>query len=481
MVPCILCIIIFVIFDVKTYMSKENFPCLVALMLLYGWACIPLVYPLNYLFKVPSTAFVVSSSMNVFIGVVSTMTTTVLSQLGEDEPDLLQINNILKPIFIILFPHYSLGQGFIQMAYLYNYAEARRSFGYVSEYDPFEFNNVGRNLIAMAVQGFIFFVFNLLVQYKFFIKFRPSSYLKKPKSSANDDDEDDDVVAERKRILEDHLNSKMKNRNGFNFMKKAFKKQNSVDEQLKPTEADDEKDYIKLVNLTKVYSKFKKLKLKKHVAVNSLSLGINKGECFGLIGVNGAGKTTTFKMITGEISPSAGDVYVNDFSVTKQLERVHENIGYCPQSDAIMPLLTAREHLIFFGRLRGIPEKYVKQASEWAMNRVGLNVFADRISGDFSGGNKRKLSTAIALVGDPRVICLDEPTSGMDAKARRLLWNDILSLIKENRIVVLTVSSSFIYFLSKYKWQKFYEHFFKPYTLLIIILISYILEYIFFI
>ncbi len=75
------------------------------------------------------------------------------------------------------------------------------------------------------------------------------------------------------------------------------------------------------------------------------------------------------------------------------------------------------------------------------MNRVGLEIFADRISGDFSGGNKRKLSTAIALVGDPSVICLDEPTSGMDAKARRLLWNDILSLIKENRIVILTSHS----------------------------------------
>ena len=78
-----------------------------------------------------------------------------------------------------------------------------------------------------------------------------------------------------------------------------------------------------------------------------------------------------------------------------------------------MPLLTAREHLVFFARLRGIPEKYVRKVSEWAMNKVGLTVFADRISNDFSGGNKRKLSTAIALVGNPGVVCLDEPTSGM--------------------------------------------------------------------
>jgi ABC-type multidrug transport system ATPase subunit len=106
-----------------------------------------------------------------------------------------------------------------------------------------------------------------------------------------------------------------------------------------------------------------------------------------------------------------------------------------------MPLLTAKEHLQFFARLRGIPEKYVNKVSEWAINRVGLVPFTNRISGDFSGGNKRKLSTAIALVGDPSVIILDEPTSGMDAKARRLLWNDINSLIKENRIVILTSHS----------------------------------------
>jgi ABC-type multidrug transport system ATPase subunit len=86
-------------------------------------------------------------------------------------------------------------------------------------------------------------------------------------------------------------------------------------------------------------------------------------------------------MITGEIPATGGEVYVNGYKVSNQIEKVYENIGYCPQSDAIMPLLTAREHLIFFARLRGIPEKFVYKASEWALNRVGLNVYADRISG----------------------------------------------------------------------------------------------------
>jgi len=143
-------------------------------------------------------------------------------------------------------------------------------------------------------------------------------------------------------------------------------------------------------------------------------------------------------MLTGSLPISSGDAFVNGYSISKEIEKVHRNIGYCPQTDAIFPLLTASEHLIFYVRIRGIPEKYTKRVCKWALQRVGLEVFTDSIAGDFSGGNKRKLSTAIALVGNPSVIFLDEPTSGMDAKARRLLWNDISSLIKENRIVVLT-------------------------------------------
>jgi ABC-type multidrug transport system ATPase subunit len=117
-------------------------------------------------------------------------------------------------------------------------------------------------------------------------------------------------------------------------------------------------------------------------------------------------------MLTGAILITAGDAYVNGYSVSKEIEKVHKNIGYCPQSDAIFPLLTAREHLIFYARIRGIPERYTNGVCKWALNRVGLNVFADRVAGDYSGGNKRKLSTAISLVGNPSVVYLDEPTSG---------------------------------------------------------------------
>ena len=418
----------------------------------------------------------------------------MLDNLGADDKDLYEVNQYLKPLFVILFPHYCLGQGFLIMSTMYNKAQVELSFGIQNApYTPFGFYDGGKNLIAMAIQGFVFFTFNLLLQYQFFIRFKPTSDLHSldlpTLPTSGDDPIDDDVAAEKKRIAHNEAVARL-NRPHLNLLQKAGHKMAAATRTLTTTTAtsasspslsttkvntkrkyyvnertrqaaaaecaakekkaaaaaaasQDDEDFVKLVNVCKVYKRADALRcrIKRHVAVNDLSLGIKRGECFGLIGVNGAGKTTTFKMITGEIPLSGGDIYVNGHSVSKQIERVHENIGYCPQTDALIPLLTASEHLIFFARLRGIPEEYVRAVSEWAMARVGLTVFADRIAGDFSGGNKRKLSTAIALVGDPTVVCLDEPTSGMDAKARRLLWNDILSLIKEKRIVILTSHS----------------------------------------
>nr|QUF59424.1 ATP-binding cassette transporter Abca1-like2 [Brachionus angularis] len=407
LLPAVICIIVFLIFDTKTFTSKENFPCLVSLIFLYGWSCIPLMYPINYLFKLSGTSFVISSSLNIFIGVGSTTTTTVLNILTKEIAEISKINNVLKIIFTCLFPHYCLGQGLLDMSFLYNIAQIKKNLGYKADFSPFEFNNIGRNLLAMSIQGFAYFILNLLIQYKFFVRLKPN--LINEDEEFNSSCEDDDVIEEKKRVF-DHANSYY--------------------------------DYVKLINLTKVYKKvFSFNNKKKHVAVKSLSMGIKKGECFGLLGINGAGKSTTFKMITGEIRPSYGDVFINGYSISQQREKAYKNLGYCPQKNAIFPLLTAKEHLIFYARLRGIPEQFVKDVSIWALNRFGLNAFANRIAQDYSGGNKRKLSTAIAILGNPTVICLDEPTSGMDVKVRRVLWKDILSLIKENRIVILTSHS----------------------------------------
>lgn len=201
---------------------------MVCLMLLYGWACIPLMYPLNYVFKVPSTAFVVSSSFNVFCGVVTTMTTSVLDELGQDEVDLMKINSVLKIVFLILFPHYCLGQGFLQMATLYTVASVKRSYGYTVNYNPFEFNQVGQNLLALTCQGAVYFTINLLIQYNFFIHFKPTSDVSKLSLGKDDEDEDDDVRNERIRVLKNEEQSKRSMFDGVKAKFNAFKHKTGV-------------------------------------------------------------------------------------------------------------------------------------------------------------------------------------------------------------------------------------------------------------
>uniref|UniRef100_A0A4W4H9Z9 ATP-binding cassette sub-family A member 2 n=1 Tax=Electrophorus electricus TaxID=8005 RepID=A0A4W4H9Z9_ELEEL len=186
---------------------------------------------------------------------------------------------------------------------------------------------------------------------------------------------------------------------------------------------------------------YKSRKMGRILAVDRLCLGVRPGECFGLLGVNGAGKTTTFKMLSGDESTTGGEAFIGGHSILKELLRVQQSIGYCPQFDALFEDLTAREHLKLYTRLRGIPWKDEERVVQWALEKLELSKYADKPAGTYSGGNKRKLSTAIALIGYPSLIFLDEPTTGMDPKARRFLWNLILDIIKTGRSVVLTSHS----------------------------------------
>lgn len=198
------------------------------------------------------------------------------------------------------------------------------------------------------------------------------------------------------------------------------------------------RDLIRIENLTKVYYARKR---GKHLAVDRLCFGVPKGECFGLLGVNGAGKTSTFKMLTGDTSMTAGNAFLNSHSIASEMQKVHKCMGFCPQFDALFDELTASEHLTLYARLRGVPEKELHKVVSWAIKKLALTHYANRPSKTYSGGNKRKLSTAMALIGNPPIIFLDEPTTGMDPHARRFLWNLILEIIKDGRSVILTSHS----------------------------------------
>lgn len=177
------------------------------------------------------------------------------------------------------------------------------------------------------------------------------------------------------------------------------------------------------------------------VAVDRLTFAVRGGECFGLLGVNGAGKTSTFRMLTGDARVSDGDALVHGHSVRAHVQDVHRLIGYCPQFDALFDNLTAREILKIFCLLRGIPTSIGETHAIHLAKQLGFIKHYDKKVRECSGGTKRKISTAVALLGDYPVIFLDEPTTGMDPASKRLVWRGISSAVGGGRSVVLTSHS----------------------------------------
>ncbi|KAL6030427.1 hypothetical protein STEG23_011452, partial [Scotinomys teguina] len=177
------------------------------------------------------------------------------------------------------------------------------------------------------------------------------------------------------------------------------------------------------------------------LAVNKVSFTVNEKECFGLLGLNGAGKTSIFNMLTGEEPITSGDIFVKGFNIKSDLVKVRQWIGYCPEFDALLNFMTGREMLAMYARIRGIPECHIKTCVDQILEDLLMRVYADKLVKTYSGGNKRMLSTGIALIGEPAVIFLDEPSTGMDPVARRLLWDTVGRVRESGKTIVITSHS----------------------------------------
>lgn len=186
---------------------------------------------------------------------------------------------------------------------------------------------------------------------------------------------------------------------------------------------------IVLKNVTKRY--------KSTVAVDNLSLEIKGGEFVSLLGVNGAGKTTTIKMLSCLTVPDEGDAFLGGHSVRTEASKVKKIIGVSPQETAVAPLLSVRENVEFIAGIYGFPKEKIKEKTEETLSSFGLTEEADKRAKNLSGGMMRRLSIALALVSEPEILFLDEPTLGLDVIARRELWKKI-SALKGKITVVLT-------------------------------------------
>jgi ABC-2 type transport system ATP-binding protein len=172
-------------------------------------------------------------------------------------------------------------------------------------------------------------------------------------------------------------------------------------------------------------------------AVNSVSLQVSEGEIYGLVGPDGAGKTTLLRLLCGALHPDSGGASLAGFDVAGQVERAREQIGYLAQRFALYEELTVLENLRFFAEVRGFPSSQWKLRSQEILAFVGLADFVERRAGQLSGGMKQKLGLALALINRPRILLLDEPTTGVDPVTRQDFWRLIIGLLQEESLCVL--------------------------------------------
>ncbi|EGN93723.1 hypothetical protein SERLA73DRAFT_97671 [Serpula lacrymans var. lacrymans S7.3] len=175
--------------------------------------------------------------------------------------------------------------------------------------------------------------------------------------------------------------------------------------------------------------------------VDDVSIGVSRDTIFAMLGPNGAGKTTTFNIIRGDIVPDSGDVLIKGVSVVNHPRVARLSLGVCPQFTAIDSQLTVREHLMIYGRLKGLyGGEEVNRNVESLMHATSLHMYADRLASQLSGGNQRKLSLAIALIGNPSVVLIDEFSTGIDAKIKREMWGTLRNVAVGKAVVITTHS-----------------------------------------
>uniref|UniRef100_A0A2K5J9F6 ABC transporter domain-containing protein n=1 Tax=Colobus angolensis palliatus TaxID=336983 RepID=A0A2K5J9F6_COLAP len=406
LVPVAFSIGIIAIFKLPAFYSENNLGAVSLLLLLFGYATFSWMYLLAGLFHETGMAFITYVCVNLFFGINSIVSLSVVYFLSKEKPNdptLELISETLKRIFLI-FPQFCFGYGLIELSQQQSVLDFLKAYGVEYPNETFEMDKLGAMFVALVSQGTMFFFLRLLINESLIKKLR--LFFRKFNSSHVREtiDEDEDVRAERLRVESGAA----------------------------------EFDLVQLYRLTKTYQ----LIHKKIIAVNNISIGIPAGECFGLLGVNGAGKTTIFKMLTGDIIPSSGNILIRNKTGSLGHVDSHSSlVGYCPQEDALDDLVTVEEHLYFYARVHGIPEKDIKETVHKLLRRLHLIPFKDRATSMCSYGTKRKLSTALALIGKPSILLLDEPSSGMDPKSKRHLWKIISEEVQNKCSVILTSHS----------------------------------------
>ncbi len=191
-----------------------------------------------------------------------------------------------------------------------------------------------------------------------------------------------------------------------------------------------ETNVIQAEGLTKMFGDF--------TAVNAITFEVKKGEIFGFLGANGAGKTTAIKMLIGISNPTSGQAHVAGYDVSTQAEDIKKNIGYMSQKFALYDDLTVKENITFFGGIYGLPKVKIKEKTKELIEDLGLEEVANQLVGSLPLGWKQKISFSVALLHEPKIVFLDEPTGGVDPITRRQFWEMIYRASHQGTTIFVT-------------------------------------------
>ncbi|KAL7011780.1 hypothetical protein ACKWTF_014450 [Chironomus riparius] len=369
--------------------QTEDFTALMVVGASYGFSWICFIYLFAYLFSKPSMGETMLQFVTIIFYVLAVLDTIFEAKLEKSKFRFLYI--IVSKIATMFAPY-----NLVKMS-KWMYLDPK----------PIDYTEINKYITINIASGLLYLLIVSLNDHNFFnllyYKLHKSSIQNQRRSSTQSLDED----VRYENMLVNKMS--MKNINASNLVIK---------------------------NVTKNFNKT--------TAVNQLSLYVKQHECFGLLGVNGAGKTTTFKMMTGDELITSGDIWIKGKCLKTQLLEAHQFIGYCPQFDNCIPELTGRETLKIFALIRGIKMDEITEMINQMASELDFNQHLDKQVKAYSGGNKRKLSTALALLGNPELIFLDECTTGVDPQARRQIWNAIKRFRDNHRLsssIVITSHS----------------------------------------
>ncbi|OAD61200.1 ATP-binding cassette sub-family A member 13 [Eufriesea mexicana] len=386
-----LAVVIFEIFGLSAYVARDNLPGICLLLFLFAWAALPFSHLTEKVFDDSSMSNMVLFCVNTFIGVSSLATILVLDILGRTKTAE-DVRNILHNILLIL-PQYALGDALVQISRNDITAQLLEKFHMDTYQSPLSWELLGLHYVFLAFVGAVLFSLNLVVE----CRLLPS--WKRQRCPYETTEEDDDVLMERMRV-----------------------------------EGGMSDDILQTVKLRKEYRSV----YGTNVAVQNLSIGVQAGKCFGLLGTNGAGKSTTFRMLTTEVIPTAGRIILKGNEIGSG-PLCNGEVGYCPQSDGLDGFLSPHQCLTIHGEVCGLSN--VPKAVESVLKRLDLLKYAHKRVSNLSGGNKRKLCTALSVMAPVPVVLMDEPTSGMDPATKDLVAKTIRRMTKNQSCVILTSHS----------------------------------------